>query len=508
MTDPTTMPWYCKGSLPRIRQGLEGEPRGYYKVWDGTSSVSLEPEPKPRPPHAPAHTHRAALGRSAATRAWPWPSTPGRAERWAALFGAGRRQNHANGARPAARYQWHTPTPPSPPPPLPFTFPCPRLPPSSPHQANSPKWVVLVSEGAHVNGYKVTVNPDGGCTFAGKSFPDIHGVVDFIRLRPLQGKDGHELRLARDDDRDERRPNVRSRVARPSAEDREALAARFTQTGRGGGGGGGGGGRTQSSPNPAAAMKAAGASRTLQKPPRARDERSGSDSASPHKTVVQGGQHKHVGRAKPTPEERAQLLAKFNKTAGPPRQAAPGGQVGGRPQAQGTVKARPNPAAAMKAAGASKTLPMKRNVPKTWTEIHLPRTEGSKVGMSLQKYQGEGAGLVILKVEPGTDAANAVPALRPGMRIIQVNGIDTASNAADVRKQFQLGCDLEMRVDMPKDATKSMAQAPTTSRQRQAIFIAPLDAAAFDKLDVRITSPQEVGGYHRVWWWWWWFWWW
>jgi len=42
-----------------------------------------------------------------------------------------------------------------------------------------------------------------------------------------------------------------------------------------------------------------------------------------------------------------------------------------------------------------------------------------------------------------------------------------------------------------------MAQAPTTSRQRQAIFIAPLDAAAFDKLDVRITSPQEIPPFAR-----------
>ena len=62
-----------------------------------------------------------------------------------------------------------------------------------------------------MNGYKVAVGDNGKCKFANKEFDDISAVVDFIKLRPLQGKDGHELRLKRDDDEpDQRRRTARS----------------------------------------------------------------------------------------------------------------------------------------------------------------------------------------------------------------------------------------------------------------------------------------------------------
>ena len=86
-----------------------------------------------------------------------------------------------------------------------------------------------------MNGYKVAVGDNGKCKFANKEFDDISGVVDFIKLRPLQGKDGHELRLKRDDDEpDQRRRTARSagpgaRGARPTSSDRAALAAQFNQ---------------------------------------------------------------------------------------------------------------------------------------------------------------------------------------------------------------------------------------------------------------------------------------
>ena len=138
-----------------------------------------------------------------------------------------------------------------------------------------------------------------------------------------------------------------------------------------------------------------------------------------------------------------------------------------------------------------------------WWRARNPETgaEGLIPSNYVEVIEGAGAGKKRLEEEdwfdPDTDAANAVPPLRPGMRIIQVNGVSTAESPSDVRQQFQLGIDLELRVDMPKDAAKSMIQAPVSSKQQRAIFIAPLDAAAFDKLSVRITSPQEIPPFAR-----------
>ena len=75
----------------------------------------------------------------------------------------------------------------------------------------TPKWVVLVAHGVcrHVSGYEVAVVRDG-CAFAGQAFRDIHTVIDYIRLCPLQGRDGQALHIMRDDDgndRDGRRPH-------------------------------------------------------------------------------------------------------------------------------------------------------------------------------------------------------------------------------------------------------------------------------------------------------------
>ena len=116
--------------------------------------------------------------------------------------------------------------------------------------------------------------------------------------------------------------------------------------------------------------------------------------------------------------------------------------------------------------------------------------------MSLKTYEGEGRGLVILKIDPNTDAADTQPPLKPGMRIISVNDIDTATQPSDVRQQFQAGVPLTLRVDMPADAPRGLVSTATV-KQQKAIYIAPLDPGAFDKLDVRITSPQEIPPFAR-----------
>ena len=91
-TSVVGIPWFCEGDLPQIRKKLEGKPRGYYMVWDGTGTVSLArrspalrtracPCPCPCPYRAAEPLGPSALGASCCVRALAgafgcaWPPT-------------------------------------------------------------------------------------------------------------------------------------------------------------------------------------------------------------------------------------------------------------------------------------------------------------------------------------------------------------------------------------------------------------------------------------------------
>eukprot|EP00039_Didymoeca_costata_P023350 m.6794 g.6794 ORF g.6794 m.6794 type:complete len:734 (+) comp3586_c0_seq1:168-2369(+) len=128
------------------------------------------------------------------------------------------------------------------------------------------------------------------------------------------------------------------------------------------------------------------------------------------------------------------------------------------------------------------TSPFSRSVPKPTPAqpvemeiVRILRRRGGRLGMSLQKKEDH---LEVQKLEANTDAADATPPISVGTKIFFVNNVPVADSQG-VREAFRMAKQIELKVQGPQGKMK-------------AIFIAPLDAKAFDKLDVRITSPAEI----------------
>ena len=74
--------------------------------------------------------------------------------------------------------------------------------------------------------------------------------------------------------------------------------------------------------------------------------------------------------------------------------------------------------------------------------------------------------------------------------MITVNGMDTTTDSDGVRGAFQKARVLTIVANYPSD--KDLPSESSAPSQQAAVYIAPMDPAQFDALDVKITSPAEV----------------
>jgi len=102
--------------------------------------------------------------------------------------------------------------------------------------------------------------------------------------------------------------------------------------------------------------------------------------------------------------------------------------------------------------------------------------------------------MMITKVDTGTDAGDT-PGLKAGMRITQVNQFDTRSQRGECRREFGKAPSVRLVVNDLGEA--GLNEIGKISDDAKAVFFAPMDSGAYDKLDIRHTEPCEIAPFAR-----------